>query len=340
MSKVTIIVPIYNVEEYVAKCLDSLLRQTYSDYVIYAVNDGSPKNEQPIIDRYAAAYPEKVVAIRKENGGYGSVLEMAIARLDSEYFLVCDPDDYLADNALETLVGLADAHQADLVIGSKNFIYSDSDEQTYDPAYNTKFTTLQSGHCYRKGTDEFENLFFIDPSPHAKLYRRSLAEKIQFPHKIGYTDNLLFYISLLNAEKVVYTDKALAYYLIDRAGNTMTDLKPQVIDAHAQVFSTILDQAKNCSEVPSLFYYRIFEAYKFSFYQLRRIKGTPEEKQAHAEVLYGLVEKLMPHRSAILQGMDRFGYTGDRERLKDKLVLTSFLSHPVYRSWVKSFVKE
>ena len=84
MSKVTIIVPIYNVEEYVAKCLDSLLRQTYSDYVIYAVNDGSPKNEQPIIDRYAAAYPEKVVAIRKENGGYGSVLEMAIARLDSE----------------------------------------------------------------------------------------------------------------------------------------------------------------------------------------------------------------------------------------------------------------
>ena len=75
MSKVTIIVPIYNVEEYVAKCLDSLLRQTYSDYVIYAVNDGSPKNEQPIIDRYAAAYPEKVVAIRKENGGYGSVLE-------------------------------------------------------------------------------------------------------------------------------------------------------------------------------------------------------------------------------------------------------------------------
>ena len=73
MSKVTIIVPIYNVEEYVAKCLDSLLRQTYSDYVIYAVNDGSPKNEQPIIDRYAAAYPEKVVAIRKENGGYGSV---------------------------------------------------------------------------------------------------------------------------------------------------------------------------------------------------------------------------------------------------------------------------
>lgn len=150
----------------------------------------------------------------------------------------------------------------------------------------------------------------------------------------------MFYISLLNAKNVVYTDKALAYYLIDRAGNTMTDLKPQVIDAHAQVFSTILDQAKSCPEVPDLFYYRIFEAYKFSFYQLRRIKGTPEEKQAHAEVLYGLVEKLMPHRSAILQGMDRFGYTGNRERLKDKLVLTSLLSHPVYRRWVKSFVKE
>ena len=235
---------------------------------------------------------------------------------------------------------MADANQADLVIGAKNFIYSDSDEQKYDPAYNTKFTTLQPGQGYVKGTPEFENLLFVDPSPHAKLYRRSLAANIQFPHKIGYTDNLLFYISLLNAEKVVYTDKALAYYLIDRAGNTMTDLKPQVIDAHAQVFSTILDQAERCAAVPALFYYRIFEAYKFSFYQLRRIKGTPAEKLEHAEVLYRLVEKLMPHRAAILEGMARFGYTGSRERMKDKLVLTAGISHPVYRRWVKSFVKE
>ena len=261
MSKVTIIVPIYNVEEYVAKCLDSLLRQTYSDYVIYA-------RQRRIAEKRTADHRPLRCGVSGERGRYPQgkrramvpLLEMAIARLDSEYFLVCDPDDYLADDALETLVGLADANQADLVIGAKNFIYSDSDEQKYDPAYNTKFTTLQPGQGYVKGTPEFENLLFVDPSPHAKLYRRSLAANIQFPHKIGYTDNLLFYISLLNAEKVVYTDKALAYYLIDRAGNTMTDLKPQVIDAHAQVFSTILDQAERCAAVPALFYYRIFEA--------------------------------------------------------------------------------
>ena len=340
MSKVTIIVPIYNVEEYVAKCLDSLMRQTYQDLVVFAVNDGSPKNEQVIIDRYAQQYPDKIIPIKKENGGYGSVLELAIARSESEYFLVCDPDDYLADDAVETLVALAEKEDADLVIGGKNFIYADGDDMKYDPAYNTELVKLQDGHCYRKGTEEFSDLLFIDPSPHAKLYRKTLASGIRFPHKIGYTDNLLFYISLLNAEKVVYTSKALAYYLVDRPGNTMTDLKPQVIDAHARVFSTVLDQAAECSNVPDLFYYRIFESYKFSFYQLRRIKGTPQEKAEHGEVLYGLVEKLLPYRKQILAGMKKYAYTGRNERLKDKLVLTGGLSHPVYTWWVKKFVSE
>ena len=107
MSKVTIIVPIYNVEEYVAKCLDSLLLANLSRLCDLCRQRRIAENEQPIIDRYAAEHPDKIIAIRKENGGYGPFLEMAIARLDSEYFLVCDPDDYLADDALETLVGLA-----------------------------------------------------------------------------------------------------------------------------------------------------------------------------------------------------------------------------------------
>ena len=340
MSKVTIIVPIYNVEEYVAKCLDSLMRQTYQDLVVFAVNDGSPKNEQVIIDQYAEKYPGKIIPVKKENGGYGSVLEMAIAKSESEYFLVCDPDDYLADDAVETLVSLAEKQGADLVIGGKNFIYHDGTDTKYDLAYNSELVTLKDGHCYHKGTEEFNDLFFVDPSPHSKLYRKTLAQNIVFPHKVGYTDNLLFYISLLNAEKVVYTSKALAYYLVDRPGNTMTDIKPQVIDAHARVFSTVLDQAQKCNGVPALFYYRIFESYKFTFYQLRRIKGNAEEKVQHAEVLYGLVEKLIPYRSQILAGMKKYSYTGKNERMKDKLVLTPGFSHPVYSWWVKKFVQE
>lgn len=340
MSKVTVIVPIYNVEQYVATCLDSLLRQTYIDFVVFAVNDGSPAKEQIIIDDYAKKYPDKIISIQKENGGYGSVLQLAIEKAESEYFLVCDPDDYLADDALERLVSLADQNQADLTVGAKYFIYSDGSDQDYDAAYNTQFTTLLAEHLYQKGTKEFENLYFIDPSPHAKLYRRTLATGIQFPHKIGFTDNLLFYISLLQAKRVVYTDYGCAYYLVDRVGNTMTDIKPQIIDAHTQVFCTILNQAQQCGQVEDLFYYRIFEAFKFTFYQLRRIKGTLEEKHQKGMVLYQLVEKLMKHRSAILSGLKQVGYTGKVERMKEKLILTPLLSRFVYKKWVLALVRE
>ena len=97
MSKVSIIVPIYNVEKYVSKCLDSLTRQTFSDIEILAVSDGSPDNSKEIVLKYAEK-DKRVKFIEKENGGYGSVLETAIARIESEYFMVCDPDDWLSDD--------------------------------------------------------------------------------------------------------------------------------------------------------------------------------------------------------------------------------------------------
>ena len=102
MSKISIIVPTYNVEKYIAKCLDSLVIQDYDDYDVLVVNDGSPFNEQVIIDEYVKKYPNIIKSIVKENGGYGSVLELAISKSDAEYILVCDPDDYLTPNALST----------------------------------------------------------------------------------------------------------------------------------------------------------------------------------------------------------------------------------------------
>ncbi len=335
MNKVTIIVPIYNVEQYLRTCLDSLLKQTYQDYVVYAINDGSPANEQVILDEYASKYPDKIIAINKENGGYGSVLEMAIAKCESEYFLVCDPDDYLKDDALEKLVLTAEKHDADLVIGAKNFIYSDGSDQDYDEAYNTTFVKLDVDEPYMVNTKRYEDLFFVDPSPHSKLYRRSLALNINFPKKIGYTDNLLFNICLLNAKKVVYLDEAFAYYLVDRVGNTMTDVKPGVIDAHTKVFCEILKQSNNLEGLCGMFYYRMFESYKFTFYQMRRIQADEKVKREKAEVLYEFVKALMPYRKTIFSYYNKLSKAQKLEQIKDKLVLNPIFSKMVYDNWVR-----
>lgn len=329
MNKITVIVPIYNVENYVRKCFDSLLKQTFDDFVVFAVNDGSPANEQAIIDEYVLKYPKQFVGIKKENGGYGSVLEMAIAKCESKYFIVCDPDDYLADDALEHLYNLAEMAEADITIGAKNFIYSDGNDMDYDLAYNKEFTTLKVNSVYNAGTKEFEDLYFIDPSPHSKLYRRDVAKNIKFLHKVGYTDNLLFYISLLNSKKVLYTDKVCAFYLVDRAGNTMTDIRPKALDAHIEVFKEIIRQGESLG-ASDMFYYRMFESYKFILYQTRRMEGSKEEYINKLDHLYELVELLIPHKKEIIPYYDHFSKAGLIEKYRDKSLLSKTKSKKIY----------
>ena len=91
-SKVTIIVPIYNVEKYVSKCLDSLINQTMDEIEVFAIIDGSPDNSIDIVKKYASM-DSRIKCFDKENGGYGSVLEYALDKIETEYFLICDPDD-------------------------------------------------------------------------------------------------------------------------------------------------------------------------------------------------------------------------------------------------------
>ena len=337
MALVTVVVPIYNVEKYLRTCFDSLLQQSYKDFVVMAISDGSPDNSEVIIDEYVSKYPDKFIGIKKENGGYGSVLEYAIEHMNTPYFLVCDPDDYLHKEALDKLVKLALMSDADVTIGAKYFIYNESDKQDYDPAYNTQFAKLKTNYVYKKDKDEFKNLFFVDPSPHAKLYKKALSKQIVFPHKVGYTDNLLFYRNLLSAEKVIYTDFGCAYYLVDRPGNTMTDVRPKAIHAHVLVFKTVLDQ---CSSGPDIFYYRMFEGFKFILRQCEHIDGSKEEINACLDDLYGLVEKLLPHSKQILKEYDNYSSARIIEKGKDKGLLVKATSKLVYNSLKKRILEK
>ena len=297
MKKISVIVPTYNVEAYIAKCLDSLLAQDYENYDVIVVNDGSPFNEQTIIDKYTANHPEIFKCIQKENGGYGSALEAGFNLSDADYILVCDPDDYLANNALSTLMKYQEETQADLVVGSKNLVYSDNEEIKYDPSFNPEFGILEDKKVYRKGNKDFNALYFMEPSPHAKLYPLALVKEIKFPHKVSYTDNLLFFYSLNKVETVTYCEEPLSFYLINRIGNTRTDLKPTIIDAWVTVFNTLLDQSKG----EDIFYYRLFEAFYSIFYKIDNISGDNKLKEAKYELLYTYLKRLIPYKDAILK---------------------------------------
>ena len=338
MAKITIIVPVYNVEQYIAKCLDSILSQTFDDYVAFIVNDGSPANEQVIIDRYAKK-DKRIKAIQKENGGYGSVLQWAIANCETEYFIICDPDDYFASDALESLMAEAMRTNADLVVGAKNFLYMDG-EQEYDTSYNKNYVVLENKKVYDKGTKEFDKLYFVDPSPHSKLYKKVLAEKIEFPNKISFTDNLLFYISLLNANTVTYIDKVCAYYLIDRAGNTSTDLRPTVLQQLAQVFTTILKQSESIPNKPSIYYWRLFESFEYTLQMAKRVSATKEQMLEQLDNVYLFLEQLIPFKKEIMENYKTYVKRGKKAELNNALLLNALTSKMVYKRRVKRILSE
>ena len=93
MQKVSIIVPVYNVEKYLEKCVDSLVNQTLQDIEIIVVNDSTPDDSQIIIDHYVKQYPHLIKSYIKRNGGIADTLNFGISRVTGEYCGVVDSDD-------------------------------------------------------------------------------------------------------------------------------------------------------------------------------------------------------------------------------------------------------
>lgn len=322
MAQVTIIVPIYKVEKYLRDCFDSLLKQTSKDFTVLAVNDGSPDGCDDIIKEYVSAHRDVIKGIKKENGGYGSVLQLAIKECNTPYFLVCDPDDTLQPKAVETLLRLATVSRADITIGAKLIMKEGQDIREYDAAYNKAYTKLKTNTVYNRGSEDFDDLFFIDPSPHAKLYRTDLARDIHFPEHVSYTDNMLFYLSLLKAEKVIYTDEPLADYLVNRTGNTMTDISYPAMNGQIMVFKSIVIQAENIrTDIPDMFWYRMFESFKFMLYQMKRMDGTKAQYEETLNYLETFLEKLTVHGKAIKPLYRKYNKSAVIERFRDEAMM-------------------
>lgn len=118
MPKVTIIVPVYHVEKYLPRCLDSIMNQTYDDYEVICINDCSPDNSQGILEQYANRYPEKFTAlINEKNIGLGKTRERGIRHAKGAYLLFIDSDDYIRDDYVETYIRTMERENCDVVIG-------------------------------------------------------------------------------------------------------------------------------------------------------------------------------------------------------------------------------
>lgn len=210
MKKLSIIIPVYNVEKYIEKCLNSVIYPELSDYEIIVVNDGSTDGSPAIIADYAARYPRLIKAISKENGGLGSARNSGLQAAQGEYVLFLDSDDRLAENAPAEIL-----KETEKGFDIGVFDYVSVNEQ------GRQLSVIKG--CEREGMfsfEEFPLLLFSPPCACNKVWRRSLfAESgIAYPDRLWFEDLATTPCLYLKAEKILHINKVWYYYL-QRSGS-------------------------------------------------------------------------------------------------------------------------
>lgn len=301
MAKISVIVPTYNVANYIEKCLKSLENQTFEDFDVLVIDDGSPSNEYEIIQPFLVAKNSKFKYTRKINGGYGSVLYDGIHDSKSDFILVCDPDDWLEPNALFELNKIQEETDADIICSARYLVYSDNNDKSYDKMFNSKHVNLKEGFIYTRNSFEFNDVFLIENAPHGKLFRRSLLQNLYFPHKATNTDTIMYFGALFKASKVVYSSTPFANYLILREGNTVTDVSTNVIDGLNRSYQETLNLAESYFDLPSAFYFQMLISFHYITYRCSQLNCSQELKLEKLKKTALLLKYLKSHRLEILK---------------------------------------
>ena len=238
---ISIIVPVYNTEAYLAKCLDSLLAQSYNNIEIMVVDDGSTDGSREICD----AYKEKdirVKVIHKTNGGLSSARNAGLFKATGDYISFVDSDDYVAKTYIEDLLQLIKDNAADISICGILAVNEAGDpiKANKNTEETITYTSEEAMICqfYQKG---------IGNHACGKLYSKKCFDDVRFPEDRIYEDLATVYKFFSKADKIVKNEQPLYFYLQRQASIMHAEYSSKKMD-RIYVSEEILEFAKNRSE--------------------------------------------------------------------------------------------
>ena len=208
--KISIIIPIYNVNKYLRECIDSIINQTLKNIEIICVNDGSTDNSLEIIKEYI--YDNRIIIINKNNSGYGDSMNQGLNIASGEYIGIVESDDFIDINMFENLYKITKKGDIDIV-RSNFYLYWEKNKKE---ALNFKILK----NLYNKifNPMELQNIFLVQPSIWAGIYKKLFLIKndIKFLTTPGasYQDTSFFYKTLYKANKIFVQKKH--FIIIDK----------------------------------------------------------------------------------------------------------------------------
>lgn len=221
----TFVVPCYNSEAYMRRCIDSLLQPGNTDVEVVVVNDGSSDGTAWIADQYAARFPTQVRAVHKSNGGHGSAINAGLAAATGTYFKVVDSDDWLDSHALDEVLGLLrrlerDGESLDVLI--TNFVYEKAGKRIKRSVSYRRALPRKRIFGWNE-THSFRSWQYL--LMHSITYRTQLLRdcELHVPEHSFYVDNYFAFIPLTRVHKLYYLDVDFYRYYIGRSDQSVNE---------------------------------------------------------------------------------------------------------------------
>ena len=270
MIKVSVVVPVYNVELYLEKCLETLVHQTLKEIEIIVVNDGSTDDSQSIIERYAKEYPEKITAVCKKNGGLSDARNFGMGYCRGTYIGFVDADDYVERDMFEKLYKKAERDSCDIVICDYVKEYTSAQEVVKARQYSSKKDMFIGGLA----------------AAWNKIYRRELLESInlKFPKGLIYEDTEFFCCLIPYVQVCGYVDAPLIHYVQRRGSiaNTQGNKTAMIFDIFDHIISYYKQQGWYEAYLQELEYFCVRSLFGSSMERICRC----EDRQLRRQLLY------------------------------------------------------
>lgn len=284
--KFSILIPVYNVEKYLEQCFESVINQSYTDFEVVVVDDGSTDSSKEICDDFAKMYPEKVTVIHKKNEGLISARRTAIEKARGEFCVFVDSDDYVENNLLETIDRYSSKEEnIDIVIYSFSYFNQSSIKKQRKWSYDsTVWSDDRKKELYEALiTSDIIDALWIkaiktellkrDPIDYRKYYGKNMSE-----------DVLQSLYPLLYARKVIYADASLYNYRYNNASiarnfNVETISKKNSSHVFEEIIKSIPIWAPEDDEITNKVCARWFSDVMYIFWKSCECAGSKKDWQ-------------------------------------------------------------